>query len=184
MLLGSLDLLLNDPASFVRLAVLVVFAVVTALTVHEFSHALVAAGLGDNTARRLGRLSLNPIKHLDPAGAALFLVAGFGWAKPVPVDVHSLARGNFGMALVAAAGPLSNLMLAFLVAVPIKLGLLGWGGPSLGRATYVMSARASDIASIVGTCCWRSPPGRLPCPGRTASRHLRPGTPGWNGSGR
>jgi Zn-dependent protease len=153
MLLGSLDLLLNDPASFVRLTVLVVFAVVTALTVHEFSHALVAAGLGDNTARRLGRLSLNPIKHLDPAGAALFLVAGFGWAKPVPVDVHSLARGNFGMALVAAAGPLSNLMLAFLVAVPIKLGLLGWGGPSLGRATYVMSGGLreglSDIASIV-----------------------------------
>jgi Zn-dependent protease len=139
MLFGSYQLLLEDPASFVRLAVLVIFSLLTAITVHEFSHALIARGLGDRTAQRQGRLTLNPIKHLDPSGTILLLVAGFGWGKPVPVNPYRVARGPLGMALVAAAGPLSNLATAFLVAVPIKLGILGWSGPSLGRATFVMS---------------------------------------------
>jgi Zn-dependent protease len=153
MLLGSFDLLLSDPASFLRLAVIVIFSVVVAATVHEFSHALVAVSLGDNTARRLGRLSLNPLRHLDPGGSLMLLVVGFGWAKPVPVNPDRLSRGRLGMTLVAAAGPLSNLALAFLVAIPIKLGILGWGSPALGRATYVMSGGLreglADIAGVV-----------------------------------
>lgn len=153
MILGSYHLLLTDPASFLRLMVIAIFAVVVAATVHEFSHALVAAGLGDNTARRQGRLSLNPLRHLDPGGSLMLLLVGFGWAKPVPVNPHSLSRGRAGMALVAAAGPLANLVVAFLVAVPIKLGLLGWGSPALGRTIYVMSGGLreglSDIAGVV-----------------------------------
>jgi Zn-dependent protease len=79
MLLGSFDLLADDPSGFFRLTVLIVFSLVTAVTIHEFSHALVANSLGDNTARRLGRLSLNPMRHLDPGGAIMMFIAGFGW---------------------------------------------------------------------------------------------------------
>ena len=153
MLLGSYHLLGTDPASFFRLAVLVVFSLLLAVTVHEFSHALVANGLGDSTARRLGRLTLNPIRHLDPSGSIMLLVAGFGWGKPVPVNREQLSRGHLGAAMVAAAGPLANLVVAFLLAVPIKAGLLGWSSPSLSRATYVMSGGlregVSDILGIV-----------------------------------
>lgn len=152
MLLGSFDLLLYDPASFVRLTVLVIFALLTAITVHEFSHSLIATVLGDGTSRSLGRLSLNPIRHLDPSGAVMMLVVGFGWGKPVPVNHHQL-RGPWGMTLVAAAGPLSNLALAFLVAIPVKLGLLGWSAPGLYRATHVLSGgmreALTDIAGVV-----------------------------------
>ena len=153
MLFSSYQLLLNDPAAFVRLAVLVVVSLLVAVTVHEFSHALVATGLGDNTARRLGRLSLNPLRHLDPSGTMMLLIVGFGWGKPVPVNHSHLSRGAIGVTMVAAAGPLSNLALAFLVAIPIKLGLLGLSSPALGRANFVMTGGLreglSDIAAML-----------------------------------
>ena len=139
MLFGSFDLLLDDPAGFIRLAVLVVFSLVMAITVHEFSHALVATGLGDNTARSQGRFSLNPIRHLDPGGAVMMLLAGFGWGKPVPIDPHRLAHGLTGTALVAAAGPLSNVMVAFLLAIPIKLGVLTCNPLAVNRVARVMT---------------------------------------------
>ncbi len=143
--------MLDDPSGFLRLTVLVVFALVLAITVHEFSHALVATGLGDNTAKALGRLSLNPQKHLDPTGTVMMLVAGFGWGKPVPVNGHSLSHGQTGMALVAAAGPLSNLVVAFLLALPIKLGLLDSSGLALNRAAHVMTGGPWDaLADIIG----------------------------------
>ncbi len=126
MLFRYLDLLVSDPGDFFLLLILVAVALLVALTVHEFSHALVANGLGDDTARRLGRLSLNPLRHLDPAGTVLFLLAGFGWAKPVPVNLNSLPRGRLDMALVAVAGPISNVMVTFLVAIPIRSGLVQW----------------------------------------------------------
>lgn len=153
MLLGSYQLLLNgDYDTFVRLMALTLFALLTAVTIHEFSHSLIASVLGDATSRRLGRLSLNPLRHLEPSGTAMLLVVGFGWGKPVPVDPHQL-RGPLAMTLVAAAGPLSNIVLAFLVAIPIKLGLLTWNAPSLGRATYVLTGglreALSDIAGMV-----------------------------------
>ena len=152
MLFSSFELLLYDPASFLRLTVLVMFALLTAVTIHEFSHSLVATVLGDGTSRHLGRLSLNPVRHLDPSGTVMMLVVGFGWGKPVPVNHHNL-RGPVGITLVAAAGPLSNLVLAFLVAIPIKLGILSWTGPTLFRAVFVMSGglreAVSDIASMV-----------------------------------
>lgn len=150
MLLGSYQLLQDDPSGFMRLAVLIAFALVTAVTVHEFSHALVANWLGDNTARSLGRLSLNPMRHLDPGGAIMMLVAGFGWGKPVPVDPRQLSRGHTDTALVAAAGPLSNLIFAFLLAIPFKTGLLVPAGLSLDRVAHVMTGGFSDgIADIL-----------------------------------
>ena len=150
MLMGSLDLLQTDPAGFVRLAVLIAFALITAVTVHEFSNALVATGLGDNTARSLGRLSLNPMRHLDPGGTVMMLIAGFGWGKPVPVDPRQLSRGHTDTAMVAAAGPLSNLIVAFLLAIPFKAGFLVPAGLSLDRAAHVMTGGLSDgIADIL-----------------------------------
>lgn len=153
MLFNSYHLLLNDPAAFVRLTVLVVVSLLVAVTVHEFSHSLVATGLGDNTSRRLGRLSLNPLRHLDPGGTVMLLIAGFGWGKPVPVNHHLVAKGRIGVAMVAAAGPLSNLVVAFLVAIPIKLGLLGWSSPTLGQANFVMTGGLreglTDIAAML-----------------------------------
>ena len=155
MLLGSFDLLADDPSGFFRLTVLIVFALLTAVTIHEFSHALVANSLGDNTARRLGRLSLNPMRHLDPGGAIMMFIAGFGWGKPVPVDPRQLSHGYTGTALVAAAGPLSNLMFAFLLAIPFKTGVLVPASLSLSldRVVHVMTGGLregiADVLAVV-----------------------------------
>jgi Zn-dependent protease len=104
-----------------------------AIDVHEFAHAWMANELGDPTARYAGRLSLNPLVHLDPMGTLMMLFSvfygfGIGWGKPVPVNPMYLRKGpRVGMGLVAAAGPLSNLVLAAMVAVPIRLGLtMSW----------------------------------------------------------
>ncbi|MGN1207127.1 MAG: site-2 protease family protein [Eubacteriales bacterium] len=84
------------------------------LTVHEYFHAFAATKLGDPTARAFGRLTLNPLKHLDPIGTVAVLLFGFGWAKPVPIDSRYFKKPRRDMALVAAAGPLSNLGMSFL----------------------------------------------------------------------
>ena len=144
MLLGSFDLLADDPSGFFRLTVLIVFALVTAVTIHEFSHALVANSLGDNTARRLGRLSLNPMRHLDPGGTIMMFLAGFGWGK------RQLSHGQAGTALVAVAGPLSNLVFAFLLAIPFKTGVLVPASLSLDRVAHVMTGGLSEgIADVL-----------------------------------
>jgi Zn-dependent protease len=97
-------------------------AILIALTFHEAAHGLVAFLLGDNTAKRQGRLTLNPLPHLDPTGALLLLITGFGWAKPVPVNPYNF-RGNrqSGMVLVSLAGPLSNLLIALVGAILYNL---------------------------------------------------------------
>jgi Zn-dependent protease len=110
----------------------VVTALLVGIAFHEFSHALVAYSLGDSTARRLGRLSLNPRVHLDPFGTLLLFIGGFGWGKPVPVNAHRLRNGEkAGMGMVAAAGPLSNLLIAGVLAAPIKAGVVPWHSPFL-----------------------------------------------------
>ena len=115
-----------DLPSFLAKAVILLVA----LPIHEFAHAFVAYRLGDDTAARLGRLTLNPLRHLDPLGSLMIFFVGFGWAKPVPVNPWKLRNGSrTGYALVAAAGPASNLLLAVLVAVLWRSGLLN-GIPS------------------------------------------------------
>ena len=91
-------------------------AILITLSIHEFSHAYAAYKLGDNTARNLGRLSINPIKHLDPVGALCMLLFHFGWAKPVPINARNFKNPKKGFAIVAFAGPLSNLIMAFISA--------------------------------------------------------------------
>jgi Zn-dependent protease len=116
-------LLFPDFSLWVLVAIFGALAV--ALTVHEFSHALVAYRLGDDTARRQGRLTLNPIAHLDLMGTILLLLVGFGWGKPVPVNHYRLRTDpKTGMALVALAGPGSNLALALALAMLWKVA--GW----------------------------------------------------------
>lgn len=124
MLLNNFSLLLSDPLIFLTLLLAVMVALVTGITVHEFSHAFVAHKLGDDTAVRMGRLSLDPRSHLDPLGSLMILVAGFGWGKPVPVNPYRLRKGRIGMALVSLAGPCSNIFIAALFSIPFQLGLL------------------------------------------------------------
>lgn len=96
-------------------------AVLIALTFHEFAHGYVSYKLGDPTAKNLGRLTLNPIKHIDPIGFILMLVVGFGWAKPVPVNSRYYKKPRRDMALVAAAGPVMNLLIAFLAMIFLNI---------------------------------------------------------------
>ena len=106
----------------------VAVALVVAATVHEYAHAYVADRLGDPTPRAQGRLTLNPLAHLDPVGALLILIFRFGWAKPVPINPANFTNWRRDTMLVAAAGPLANITLLFIVGVPYKLGLLEFGG--------------------------------------------------------
>ncbi len=92
-------------------------ALVVGITFHEFSHAFIADLLGDHRPRALGRVSLNPVAHIDPLGALVFVIAGFGWGKPVPVNVYALRPGRIGMAMVAAGGPIANVIVAVVAAV-------------------------------------------------------------------
>jgi Zn-dependent protease len=118
-----LDLLFRDPAAFFQQLVLIVPGFLLAVTVHELSHGLTADRLGDDTPRRSGRLTLNPLPHIDPVGALAFLVAGFGWARPVRTDVRNLRRPVRDMALIAAAGPAANFVLAFVALVGFVLAI-------------------------------------------------------------
>ena len=102
-----------------------VIVLVVAFTVHEFAHAYTADRFGDTLPRAQGRLTLNPLAHLDPLGSLLLVVAGFGWAKPVMINVTALERRHRAAPmLVALAGPLSNLVLATLAAIPFQLNLI------------------------------------------------------------
>lgn len=102
--------------------------VVFSLTIHELSHALTASALGDNTAREKGRITLNPLKHLNPIGTIAMLLFGFGWAEPVPVNPLRFKRKHrmrSGMALTAVMGPVSNLVLSFIASFAAGLCLKG-----------------------------------------------------------
>lgn len=99
-------------------------SILIALTIHELSHGYVAKILGDDTAERRGRLTLNPIAHLDPFGALMLLFGPFGWAKPVPVNPMNFGKPIEGMALVAVAGPLSNIILAAVTGLFFSFGIV------------------------------------------------------------
>jgi Zn-dependent protease len=99
----------------------ILVAALVGLTFHEFTHAFVAEQLGDNRPRAMGRVSLNPGRHIDPVGAVFFLLVGFGWARPVLVNPYALRPGRFGMAMVAAGGPIANLLVAVVFAVLHRL---------------------------------------------------------------
>jgi len=113
----------DDPVGFIAF----VIAIILGITVHEFMHAYTAHRLGDDTARLLGRLSLNPMAHLDPFGTLLLVLAGFGYGKPVPFN-ESRLRTAMGVTFVALAGPLANLVLAALCAIPLRFSAASFLG--------------------------------------------------------
>ena len=120
--MGLIELVRIDPMAFVLVAVTLVFA----LSLHEYAHALAADLQGDRLPRAMGRLSLNPMRHLDPFGTLMILIAGFGWAKPVEFRPSALSSKRFGAAIVALAGPVTNLLLAIVAAFAfVALGEAG-----------------------------------------------------------
>ncbi len=116
--MNLLSLLFSEPWLFV--AFIAVF--VLSLSVHEAAHALMGFWLGDQTAKREGRLTLNPASHIDPLGFISLLLLGFGWGKPVPFNPYQLKYGKLGPVLVAAAGPISNTLLALLFVLVLRVG--------------------------------------------------------------
>ena len=102
-----------------------VITLLVSLTVHEFSHAWMATRFGDDTPRLYGRLTLNPLMHLDPLGSLMLILAGFGWAKPVPVNLYALRRSSRAAPmLVSISGPLSNFLLAAIAALLLRFNLV------------------------------------------------------------
>ena len=130
-----IDLLFSDPVRFLRELALLAPAFLVAVTVHELAHGLVADRLGDPTARRHGRLTLNPLAHLDPLGALAFFLTRFGWAKPVPVNAYNLRHPRRDMAWIAVAGPISNLLAALLAL--LAWVLVGSTAPLLMQVTLL-----------------------------------------------
>ena len=107
--MGLFKLFMNDPIAFLLLVIPLLYSVV----IHEVAHGWVANRMGDPTAKWMGRLSLNPIKHLDPIGTLMLFLAGFGWARPVPVNLNNIPDRRKGLILVSSAGILANILLAF-----------------------------------------------------------------------
>ena len=107
--MGLIALLFKNPGAFILLVIPLLYSIV----LHELAHGWVADKMGDSTARWLGRLSLNPLKHLDPIGTLMLFIFGFGWAKPVPVNFNNLHDLRKGLILVSAAGIVTNTLLAF-----------------------------------------------------------------------
>jgi Zn-dependent protease len=113
----------GDPIGFIVNALYLIPALLVGLIGHELAHAAVAVARGDQTPRLDGRLSLDPSHHLDPLGTLAIFFIGFGWAKPVRINPYRM-RSALDPALVALAGPVANLLIAFVLAIPIKLGIL------------------------------------------------------------
>jgi Zn-dependent protease len=125
--------LLENPQAFIPFVLALGLVILLGLAFHEFCHAWAAYELGDDTAKRQGRLTLNPLAHIDPIGTALIAVIGFGWAKPTPFNPLRLSLGpDKGGAVVAFAGPASNFVFAAAAAIPLRLGLFELSG-GLGR---------------------------------------------------
>lgn len=119
------------------------------LTIHEFAHAYVAYWLGDNTAARQGRLTLNPLAHLDPLGTLLFVVAGFGWARPVPVDSRFFRNPRRDDILVTAAGPVSNLIVAAVLGLVFRLMPVDLGADSILATIKLLMVYAIQINLVL-----------------------------------
>ena len=108
--MGLLNLLISDPATFILIAIPLLYSII----LHELAHGWVASKMGDPTAKIMGRLTLNPLKHLDPIGTLMLFLVGFGWARPVPVDLGNIRNYRQGLILVSSAGIIANIAIAFI----------------------------------------------------------------------
>ncbi len=115
--MGLINLLFRNPGAFILLIIPLLYSIIF----HELAHGWVASKMGDSTAKWLGRLSLNPLKHLDPIGTLMLFFFGFGWAKPVPVNFNNLNDPRKGLILVSAAGIVANTILAFIALFLLRI---------------------------------------------------------------
>lgn len=115
--MGLLNLLVKDPLTFVLLAIPLLYSII----IHELAHGWAAYFMGDSTAKYQGRLTLNPLRHLDPVGTAMLFIFGFGWARPVPVNFQHLRSARLGLILVSSAGIIANMIFAFLAVLLLRL---------------------------------------------------------------
>jgi Zn-dependent protease len=115
--MGLLKLLIQDPLTFALVAIPLLFSII----IHEVAHGWVAYRMGDPTAKWSGRLTFNPLSHLDPIGTLMLFVAGFGWAKPVPVNFNNLSDKRKGVIFVSSAGIIANILFAFAAQLFIRI---------------------------------------------------------------
>lgn len=136
------DALTSDPINFLIILLYTIVVILTSLILHEYAHGRVALACGDPTAKLLGRLSLNPLRHLDPLGTVCMFVAGFGWAKPVPVNPANYRKGRRDDFFVAIAGIVTNLTLFFIcIVAAVLLNQLIWTEEFMQDATRVMGSQ-------------------------------------------
>jgi len=125
--MGLLKLLTTDPLTFALVAIPLLFSII----IHEVAHGWVAYRMGDPTAKWSGRLTLNPLKHLDPIGTLMLFLAGFGWARPVPVNFNNISDRRKGLIFVSSAGIVANILFAFLAFLFIRLFSTSFSGMTL-----------------------------------------------------
>lgn len=142
-----IQLLQTDPVVFAIL----VPALLLSLTLHEFAHARIALSFGDPTALRAGRVTLNPLRHLDPLGTIMLLFAGFGWAKPVPVNPYNLHPRRLGDIMVSLAGPLSNLCLAVIAGCLMRIVIVAYAAGVVGQIGELLF-KALMILLTINVC--------------------------------
>ena len=136
--MGLLKLLTNDPLAFALAAIPLLFSII----IHEVAHGWVAYRMGDPTAKWSGRLTLNPLKHLDPIGTLMLFLAGFGWARPVPVDINNIPNRRKGLLFVSSAGILANILFAFVALLFLRLFSASSSGISILLAYKVCQSVA------------------------------------------
>ncbi len=141
--MGLLQLLIHDPLTFLLLAIPLLYAVI----IHELAHGWVASLMGDPTARNMGRLTLNPLRHLDPIGTVMLFLFGFGWAKPVPVNLGLVRNPRLGLIWVSSAGIIANLLFAFLAILIYRLLAPSPSGPT-GLLLYYLAQINIMLASF------------------------------------
>ena len=140
--MGLIRLLFTNPLAFLLLIIPLLYSII----IHELAHGWVANKMGDSTAKWLGRLSLNPMKHLDPIGTLMLFFFGFGWAKPVPVNFNNLHNPRKGLILVSAAGIVANTLMAFLALLlfhllnPAPFGAVSLFLNELARVNIMLAA--------------------------------------------
>jgi Zn-dependent protease len=132
--MGLLKLLTRDPLAFALVAIPLLFSVI----IHEIAHGWVAYRMGDPTAKWSGRLTLNPLKHLDPIGTLMLFLAGFGWAKPVPVNFNNISDRRKGLIFVSSAGIVANILLAFFSLLLVRLFSTSPSGMAVILVYYVV----------------------------------------------
>ena len=137
----------GDVRSYIITLLLSLPVILLSLSFHEAAHALAAYRLGDPTARNLGRLTLNPLKHLHPIGFLCMLVFGFGWATPVPIDARNFKKPHRDIMLTALAGPISNLLLAFVFLLLLRFVGLKWLTGTIFNSQFAWNA--ANVVSLL-----------------------------------